>query len=78
MKKIIILFISIFILSSQPVMAEDLNIDIQKMNASESITKGGNSQRGPALAVLKNGDLLLGGGANGGSIFLGDGKKRKQ
>ena len=77
MKKIIILFISIFILSSQPVMAEDLNIDIQKMNASESITKGGNSQRGPALAVLKNGDLLLGGGANGGSIFLGDGKKRK-
>ena len=77
MKKIIALLIAIFFISAKPVWAEDLNIDIQKMNASEAITKGGNNQRGPALAVLKNGDLLLGGGANGGTIYLGDGKKRK-
>lgn len=77
MKKLIIFFISIFMILSQPAWAEDSNIDIQKMNASEAITKGGNNQRGPALAVLKNGDLLLGGGANGGTIYLGDGKKRK-
>ena len=77
MKKLIIFFISMFMILSQPAWAEDSNIDIQKMNASEAITKGGNNQRGPALAVLKNGDLLLGGGANGGTIYLGDGKKRK-
>jgi hypothetical protein len=77
MKKKIIWIIAVFIISSQPAWAEDLNIDIQKMNASEAITKGGNNQRGPALAVLKNGDLLLGGGANGGTIYLGDGQKRK-
>jgi hypothetical protein len=77
MKKIIVLFISIIMISVQPVWAEDLNIDIQKMNASEAVTKGGNNQRGPALAVLKNGDLLLGGGSNGGTVYLGDGKKRK-
>jgi len=77
MKKRFILFCLLSVFLAQPAYAEDLNIDIQKMNVSEAITKGGNNQRGPTLAALKNGDLLLGGGANGGTIYLGDGKKRK-
>ncbi|MFZ9790213.1 MAG: glucose dehydrogenase, partial [Candidatus Nanopelagicales bacterium] len=77
MKKRFILFCLLSVSLVQPAFAEDLKIDIQKMNVSEAITKGGNNQRGPALAALKNGDLLLGGGANGGTIYLGDGKKRK-
>jgi glucose/arabinose dehydrogenase len=60
-----------------PSFADELKIDIQTMNASQAVTKDSKGQRGPALAVLKNGDLLLGGGAKGGTIFLGDGRERK-
>ena len=56
--------------------ALDIDVDIQTMNISKTVTRADNGQRGPALAVLKNGNLLLGGGPNGGTVFLGDGKKR--
>ena len=56
--------------------ALDIDVDIQTMNISKTVTRADNGERGPALAVLKNGNLLLGGGPNGGTVFLGDGKKR--
>jgi glucose/arabinose dehydrogenase len=59
-----------------PAQAADIDVDIQTMNISKTVTKADNGQRGPALAVLKNGNLLLGGGPKGGTVFLGDGKKR--
>ncbi|MDP4746601.1 MAG: hypothetical protein NWR58_02020, partial [Candidatus Nanopelagicales bacterium] len=66
----------VFIFSvTTPAFAE-IDLDIQTMNASKSATRAGNGERGPALAVLKNGNLILGGGNNGGTLFLGDGKKR--
>lgn len=55
--------------------ALDIDVDIQTMNISKTVTRADNGERGPALAVLKNGNLLLGGGPNGGTVFLGDGKK---
>ena len=59
-----------------PAQAADIDVAIQTMNISRTVTKADNGQRGPALAVLKNGNLLLGGGPKGGTVFLGDGKKR--
>ena len=56
--------------------ALDIDVDIQTMNISKTVTRADNGERGPALAVLKNGNLLLGGGPKGGTVFLGDGKKR--
>ena len=55
--------------------ALDIDVDIQTMNISKTVTRADNGERGPALAVLKNGNLLLGGGPKGGTVFLGDGKK---
>ena len=46
--------------------APDLEITSERISAA--VTKGGN-QRGPALAVLQDGTLLLGGGRTGGQIF---------
>jgi hypothetical protein len=73
-KSLVLSFVFLFSFSS-PAFAE-IDIDIQTMNASKAATRAGNGDRGPALAVLKNGNLILGGGNNGGTLFLGDGQKR--
>ena len=73
-KSLVLSFVFLFSFSS-PAFAE-IDLDIQTMNASKAATRAGNGDRGPALAVLKNGNLILGGGNNGGTLFLGDGQKR--
>ena len=70
-KKSLLLSLVFIFSSTTPAFAE-IDVDIQTMNASKAAT----GERGPALAVLKNGNLILGGGNNGGTLFLGDGKKR--
>jgi aldose sugar dehydrogenase len=70
-KKSLLLSLVFIFSATTPAFAE-IDVDIQTMNASKSAT----GERGPALAVLKNGNLILGGGNNGGTLFLGDGKKR--
>lgn len=74
-KKSLVLSLVFTFSLSTPAFAE-INLDIQTMNASKAATRAANGERGPALAVLKNGNLLLGGGSNGGTLFLGDGRKR--
>jgi len=74
-KKSLLLSLVFIFSSTTPAFAE-IDVDIQTMNASKAATRAGNGERGPALAVLKNGNLILGGGNNGGTLFLGDGKKR--
>ena len=73
-KSLVLSFVFVFSFSS-PAFAE-IDLDIQTMNASKAATRAGNGDRGPALAALKNGNLILGGGNNGGTLFLGDGQKR--
>jgi glucose/arabinose dehydrogenase len=55
-----------------PVSAADLDSSVSLTFASKSISKaiteGGNT-RGPALAVMKDDTILLGGGKSGGEIF---------
>jgi aldose sugar dehydrogenase len=55
-----------------PVNAADLDSSVSLTFASKSISKaiteGGNT-RGPALAVMKDDTILLGGGKSGGEIF---------
>jgi len=70
-KKSLLLSLVFIFSATTPAFAE-IDVDIQTMNASKAAT----GERGPALAVLKNGNLILGGGNNGGTLFLGDGKKR--
>ena len=45
------------------------NLAIRSDEINAATTSGGN-MRGPALAVLANDDLLLGGGKTGGELFL--------
>ena len=45
------------------------NLQIRSDEIKTATTSGGN-MRGPALAVLANDDLLLGGGKTGGELFL--------
>ena len=74
-KKSLLLSLVFVFSATTPAFAE-INLDTQTMNASQAATRADNGERGPALAVLKNGNLILGGGNNGGTLFLGDGKKR--
>jgi glucose/arabinose dehydrogenase len=52
-----------------PVHAMPPEFEIRSEKISTAVTTGGN-QRGPALAVLQDGTLILGGGKTGGQIFL--------
>ena len=45
-----------------------VSVDVATFDVEQTKSVGGND-RGPALAVLKDGTLLLGGGTRGGSIF---------
>jgi hypothetical protein len=68
--RILLGFLSVLLLApALPATAAAPDFDIKKDNILSSVTKGGN-QRGPALAVLQDGTLLLGGGRSGGQIFV--------
>ena len=61
------------ILAAIPVRASEIRVagitvDIKSFDIESTKSLGGND-RGPALAVLKDGTVLLGGGMRGGSIF---------
>lgn len=65
--------IVLIILVAQPTHANEikvgeLTLSVQSFDISSTKSLGGND-RGPALAVLKDGTVLLGGGSRGGSIF---------
>lgn len=47
---------------------DDLTLEVKKYDISATQTQGGNT-RGPALAVMKDGTVLLGGGSRGGSLY---------
>lgn len=51
-----------------PAVASTPEFEIRSESISTAVTKGG-GERGPALAVLQDGTLLLGGGRTGGQIF---------
>jgi hypothetical protein len=60
-------------LANFPAKATDIRvdgiaIDVRSFNVAPTKSVGGND-RGPALAVLSDGSILLGGGARGGSIY---------
>lgn len=46
----------------------DFSLSVKSFEIEETKSLGGND-RGPALAILKDGTVLLGGGSRGGSIF---------
>lgn len=61
-------------LSVIPALASEIKvagiaIDVKSFDVEPTKSLGGND-RGPALAVLKDGTILLGGGTRGGSIFV--------
>ena len=69
---IYLLLISLFtsLLSAATANSAPLpNLQIRSDEIKTATTSGGN-MRGPALAVLANDDLLLGGGKTGGELFL--------
>jgi glucose/arabinose dehydrogenase len=51
-----------------------VSLDISSKSVAKAVTEGGNS-RGPALALLKDETVLLGGGRRGGEIFTWNKKK---
>lgn len=52
-----------------PATAAKPELEITSSNIAKAVTNGGGS-RGPALAVMKDGTLLLGGGAAGGEVMV--------
>jgi glucose/arabinose dehydrogenase len=72
MARLVILVISL-VLAVIPARAAEirvggLTIDVASFDVERSKSLGGND-RGPAMAVLKDGTVLLGGGSRGGTIF---------
>jgi glucose/arabinose dehydrogenase len=59
---------AVLLIPAGPANAAAPDLEITSQSILASATKGGN-QRGPALAVLQDGTLLLGGGRTGGQIF---------
>lgn len=59
-----------------PVKANSIELQITKLDISNTLTNGGNP-RGPALAVMKDGTLLLGGGPSGGELFALNSQTKK-
>jgi glucose/arabinose dehydrogenase len=57
--------------SARAVELEKNSIDLvfESSSIQKSLTLGGNS-RGPAIAVMQDDTVLLGGGANGGEVFI--------
>jgi aldose sugar dehydrogenase len=67
---------ALLILPAGPASAAAPEFEIRSESISKAATKGGN-QRGPALAVLQDGTLILGGGRTGGQIFLYEMQSKK-
>ena len=55
--------------SNQSISSESITLQVTEINIENTLTLDG-TPRGPALGVLADGSLLLGGGNSGGSIFL--------
>ncbi len=73
MKKVVALLTSLFLGASVSASAADFNdgsvsLNITSRSIDKGVTEGGNS-RGPALALLKDDTVLLGGGRSGGELL---------
>ena len=73
MKKVVALLTSLFLVAGVPASAADfedgsVSLNITSRSIDKGVTEGGNS-RGPALALLKDDTVLLGGGRSGGEIL---------
>ena len=55
--------------SNQRISSESIKLQVDESNIEKTLISDG-KPRGPALGVLADGSLLLGGGSSGGSIFL--------
>ena len=67
--KLVVGALSVLLLAQvAPAAASAPEFEIRSENILTAVTKGG-GERGPALAVLQDGTLLLGGGSTGGQIF---------
>jgi glucose/arabinose dehydrogenase len=66
---LLILFSFAFQSAHANIKVDGLTLNQKNFDVSDAISRGGN-ERGPALAVLSNGSLLLGGGDRGGSLFI--------
>ncbi len=73
MKKVTALVAGLILLTCLPAHAADFRdgsvaIDVAVRSIDKAVTEGGNT-RGPALAVLKDDTVLLGGGRSGGELL---------
>lgn len=67
-KLLLVLLSALLLAPVVPAVASAPEFEIRSENISTALTRGG-GERGPALAVLQDGTLLLGGGKTGGQIF---------
>lgn len=65
---IALLFIAMPLASAADFADDQISLTISSKSITKSVTEGGNP-RGPALAVLSDDTILLGGGRSGGEIF---------
>ena len=79
-KKLFIVFLTALLATPSAVAAQspknELNLAFSSFDIAGAVTNGGGS-RGPALAVMQDGTMLLGGGDAGGEIFLVNVKTQK-
>jgi glucose/arabinose dehydrogenase len=73
MKKVIAVVASVFLVAGVPAHAADfedgsVSLKITSRSIDKGVTEGGNT-RGPALALLKDDTVLLGGGRSGGELL---------
>jgi hypothetical protein len=71
--KILAALVSLFLVVALPAHAADfedgsVSLNITSRSIDKGVTEGGNS-RGPALALLKDDTMLLGGGRSGGELL---------
>lgn len=57
--------------------AQSPKLSVEKLSIPQTATGGLGSERGPAMTILRNGKVLLGGGKSGGTVFLFDPDSRK-
>ena len=79
-KKLFTVFLTALLATPSAVAAQspnnELNLAFSSSDIAGAVTNGGGS-RGPALAVMQDGTVLLGGGDAGGEIFLVNVKTQK-